>query len=84
MIDFREPIIFSILSGIIGFVISVIILVLSKPKIVRTDHTYSIDWFNIIIISLILGIVVAIISFLLKVRQHTMPEIVKMEFSTTY
>lgn len=62
-----DPIILSIILGTIAFVVSVIVFVLVKPKMVRTigdDKKKTIDWFRLIIVSIMIDIGVSICTFL--------------------
>lgn len=58
--------------GLYGFIITFIILLLWKPRMVmkvKKDHTESIDTVSLILISLLIGVVVSIITFLLLYKN---------------
>lgn len=82
----------SIFSGSIVLILSIIILFLTKPKMllnVNDKHQQVVNWTKLIILSVIFALVSAIIVFLMKnevVPISTAPVVktTNMAFSVTY
>jgi len=70
----NDPIILSLAIGTLALVISIITLALSKPKMVQKvseDNQKKLDWFKLIIVSILINITVSICTFLLLVQDRT-------------
>ena len=89
-IDWKDPMIVSIVGGIICLVIAFSVLTTAKPRTVmkvKDNHEHSINWFKLVMLSIIMGLVVAIVTFLIMVRNQPTfvdPTAVKMQFSNSY
>jgi hypothetical protein len=83
-----DPIILSIILGSIAFVVSMIVFVFAKPRMVtkiNDDKKKTIDWFRLIIASIMIDIGISICVFLVltkdrKVEYHRE----KMGFHRSY
>uniref|UniRef100_A0A6C0EMK3 Uncharacterized protein n=1 Tax=viral metagenome TaxID=1070528 RepID=A0A6C0EMK3_9ZZZZ len=76
-IDWQNPMIFSSVAGCVTSVVMIIILAVAKPDTVMKvgdDHTHSLDWLRVIMLSLILGLVVAIVLFVMKLRKYAIEQ----------
>lgn len=64
----NDPIYFSIIFGILTFVISFVILYTTKPKIIKKGS--NINWFKLSISAIILGIFFSICLFLIQDKER--------------
>ena len=74
----KDPIILSLIIGGIFLIISVIIFAVTKPNSVtnvNTNKKKHLNWFRLIIISIMIGIAVSICTFLILTKDR------KIEYS---
>lgn len=89
-IDYKDPIVFSIIAGNITLFVTIVVFILTKPNMVmkiKEDHTHGLDLFKAITLSLIMGLATSLVTFLIKVRNRIglpVTKQVKMEFSNNY
>lgn len=70
----------STVAGCVTLFVSIIVIIVSKPRMVmkvRDNHEHGLDWFRVVMLSIILGLVVSIIIIILKTHNHI--EITKEE-----
>lgn len=89
-IDWKDPMVVSILAGITGFIIALMVLSFTKPQAVmkvNENHEHGINWFKLIMLSIVMGLVLAIMAFLIMVQKQPTfvdPTTIKMQFSDSY
>lgn len=69
----KDPIILSIILGTIALVVSILVFSLSKPNMVvkiSDDGKKKIDWFKLLVVSIMIDIGVSICTFLVLIRDR--------------
>jgi hypothetical protein len=95
VINCKDPMTLSIVVGLSSFLLSILVLVLYKPRVVtkvkENEHTHitnrKLDWFKLIVLALIISLMVAIIVFMVLMKRS--PDVIEykkatMEFSKVY
>lgn len=71
-----NPIRMSFFSGVVVFVASLLILRISKPRMVLQPHpngSVTLLWGKMIILSIVFGVLVSIVMFLVAIRNIVEP-----------
>ena len=87
-IDWKDPMIISIITGNITLIISIIFFAILKPRVimkVKDNYKHGINWLKLILLSIVIGLVMAIVTFLYMVRNLSVSaEIIQKPFSHSY
>ena len=74
-----DPVILSLLLGTVSFIVSILVFALAKPDTVvklNDDRKKVLDWFKIVIVSVMIYIGVSIASFLILVKDRVIEPVV--------